>query len=320
MKLGLNRLPLLVKLVAVITLIACIGGKGILGYQLSGLGWFVPLLFSLLILLTRRGRIAFPLKMWAPWIMIVIIYQVFADIDYLQRSIMLLCPIIIGMTISKLNINEGALEDFSRLYKYMAIVLFTIVMFKSGIALTGTLPQRTGLAAEIMTGALLCALLAGGYAYGRKHELKWWFALATIPVIAVTRMGMIATGASLPLTLAPMNVLKRGLFILVFVFIGINLFYTERIQEKMFYSGGGTFQDLRWDNPDFATHGRSVIWEQMQYEIKKQPWFGHGANASEILYRGLCLDLHILITTGYGFSLIMVILARQYSDFVYWYS
>jgi O-antigen ligase len=281
MQLGLKNLPFLVKLVAVATIIACIGGKGILGYQISGFAWLIPLLVSLFLLFARRGKIRFPIRIWMPWILIVIIYQLLSDMQSFQRSIMLICPIFIGMAVSKFTITEKILEDFAKLYKYMALSLFTVVIFKSGISLTGMLPKHTGLAAEVMTGALICALLAGGYAYGRKHELGWWFALATIPIISVTRMGMIATSASLPMTLAPMNIVKRGLFVLIILFIGFNLFFTERIQNKMFYSGRGTIQDVKWDNPDFATSGRKVIWELMQREIKRQPWFGHGANASE---------------------------------------
>ena len=285
MKLGIDRLPFFVKLVAVTTIISCIGGKGILGYRISGLGWLIPLLLALFLFVARRGKIQFPIRIWMPWILLVIIYQLLSDMQSLQRSIMLICPFIVGMAVSKFTITEKMLEDFTKLYKYMAISLFIVVIFKSGIGLTGTLPMRTGLAAEVMTGALLCTLLAGGYAYGRKNELLWWVALATIPVISVTRMGMIATSISLPMTLAPMNIIKRGLFVMVILFIAFNLFFTERIQEKMFYSGRGTFQDVRWDNPDFATSGRNVMWEKMQYEIKKQPWFGHGANESEYFVR-----------------------------------
>ena len=94
-------------------------------------------------------------------------------------------------------------------------------------------------------------------------------------------MGMIATGLSLPLTFAPMKILKRIVLASMIIAAGYGLFFTERVQEKTFYSGSGTFQDISRENPDFATSGRKSIWEHMQTEIDKQPWFGHGANASE---------------------------------------
>jgi hypothetical protein len=282
------KLPFLVKLVAVFTIISCIGGKFILNFRISGLGWFVPLIFALVILLGRPGKIKYPLKIWLPWILVVIIYQYYAEAPVsLQRSVMLLCPIIVGITVSKYSVEEKEIEDFKRLYKYMAIALIIVVLIKTGIIFTGVLPFRTGLAAEVMVGALLCCLFAGSYAYGRKKDLLWWTTLAAIPVIAVTRMGMIAASLSLPMTLAPMKVIKRFIFIIVILIVGVNIFFTERIQEKMFYSGSGTLQDLRWDNPDFATTGRRDLWAAIEEQIDRSPWFGHGANASEEFVRNL---------------------------------
>ena len=55
-----------------------------------------------------------------------------------------------------------------------------------------------------------------------------------------------------------------------------------RTQEKMFYSGRGTLSELRLDNPDFATSGRSYMWDMMKPQIESEPLFGHGANASEL--------------------------------------
>ncbi len=92
---------------------------------------------------------------------------------------------------------------------------------------------------------------------------------------------MIATGLSLPLTFAPMRMFRRIVLASMVIAAGYGLFFTERVQEKTFYSGSGTLQDVRRDNPDFATSGRNRIWEHMQAEIDRKPWFGHGANESE---------------------------------------
>lgn len=276
------KLPFLVKIVAIFTIIASVGGKFILGYQVSALGWVIPLIFAMLLLVTKPGKIKFPLKIWVPWIVVVIIYQVFAEApNSLQRSVMLICPIFVGIAVSKYSVREEALKHFRRLCKYMAISLIAIVVLKSGIGLISGFMLSRGLAAEVMTGALLCCLFASNYAYGRKHDLLWWATLATIPVLALTRMGILATSLTLPITLTPMKVMKRFIIFIVILIIGFNVFYMERIQEKMFHSGSGTLQDLRWDNPDIMTTGRKALWEIMQDEIDKAPWFGHGANASE---------------------------------------
>jgi len=277
-----TKLPFLIWVVAVSTIVASIGGSSFLGYNIAGYAWAVPLFVSIIVFLARRGRIRLPLSIWVPWIIVVAGYLLFADAENaFQRSALLLCPLFIGMTVSKYRIGDNELSGFRILYRYMAITLYIIVVLKTGLLVTGALPGGSNLAAPVMTGALLCTLFATNYMFGQKRDFVWWGALAAIPVIGLMRMGMIATGLSLPLTFAPMKIVKRVFLITLILSAGFGLFHTERVQQKMFYSGSGTLQDVSRENPDFATSGRSRIWENMQVKIDEQPWVGHGANASE---------------------------------------
>lgn len=276
------KLPFLVWMVAISTMVACIGGTNFLGYNISGYAWAAPLFLAIIIFFTERGKIQFPVMIWLPWICVVAGYLIFAEAENaFQRSVMFLCPLFIGLTASKYKISDNELSSFRRLYRYMTISLYVVVLLKTGLLVTGVLPGTSNLSAPVMTGALLCTLFATNYMFGQKRDLVWWGALSAIPIIALTRMGMIATGLSLPLTFAPMKMLKRIVLASLIIAAGYGLFYTERVQEKTFYSGSGTLQDVSRENPDFATSGRKSIWEHMQTEIDKQPWFGHGANASE---------------------------------------
>ena len=280
------KLPFLIWVVAVSTMVACIGGESFLGYNISGYAWAVPLSVSIMVFFSRGRRITLPFLIWVPWIIVVAGYLLFADAENAyQRSVMLLCPLLIGMTVSKFSIGEGELSSFRLLCRYMAISLYVIVLLKTGLLMTGALPRATALSAEVMTGALFCTLFATNYMFGQKRDIVWWGALAAIPAIAVTRMGMIATGLSLPLTFAPMKLMKRVVLFLLIIAAGYGLFQSERVQQKTFYSGSGTLQDVSRENPNFATSGRNFIWENMQVEIDKQPWFGHGANASGIFVK-----------------------------------
>jgi O-antigen ligase len=276
------KLPFLVWVIAVSTGIACVGGTSFLGYNIAGYAWAIPLFLSAIIFLRNQGKVWFPVWIWLPWACLVVIYVIFAGAENaFQRSVMLLCPLFIGMTVSKCRIGENELSAFRRLYRYMAASLCVVVVLKTGLLVTGALPEASDLAAPVMTGALLCTLFATNYMFGQKTDLAWWGALAVIPVIAITRMGMIATGLSLPLTFAPMKIFRRVVLTALIISVGYGLFFTERVQKKNFYSGSGTFQDISRDNPNFATSGRNFIWENMQVQIDKQPWFGHGANSSE---------------------------------------
>lgn len=277
-----TKLPLIIKVVLITTIIACIGGE-FLGFRVAGYSWMLSLLFALAVLLTAPGRVSFPILIWLPWVIIVIIYAILAvEVqNAVRRSIMFLCPIIVGIAVSKLKINEQDLQTFSSHYKKYAITLCIIILFKSGVFLTGALPLTTGLAPEVMTGSLFAAFLAIKYVLGEKKLLIWWCILAALPVVAVTRMGVLANGLTLPLAFAPMKKAKRIFLLLLIVIAGLAVFYSPRFQSKMFYSGRGTLSEVRLDNPDFATTGRISTWNMMKPGIKEKPYWGHGANANE---------------------------------------
>ncbi len=275
------QLPFIIWIVILSTLVATIGGQ-FLNYQIAGFGWFAPLILSVLIFFKTRGGVKFPILIWMPWILLVVIYLIVAKApNALQRSIMMLCPLMIGVTVSKLEIGEIELENFDKLCRYMAVALYAVIIIKAGILVTGALPSATGMAAEAMTGTLLCALFASNYVLGKKKELAWWAAFAVIPFIALTRTAILAAGLTLPSTFAPMKIFKRIGLIILIVILAIPVFYSERVQQKMFYSGKGTLAEVHPDNPDIATSGRKVLWEKLETEIDEKPYWGHGANASE---------------------------------------
>jgi O-antigen ligase len=274
------KLPFIIWIVVLSTIVASIGGQ-FFNYQIAGFGWFIPLVLSILIFLKIPGHSKFPILIWFPWILLVIIYLIFAKApNAFQRSIMLLCPLVVGMTVSKLKIGENELESFNKLCHYMAVALYVVIIMKLGIIVTGILPA-SGMAAEVMTGTLLCSLFSVSYVSGQKKELAWWAAFAVIPFIAVTRTAIVAAGLTLPLTFAPMNIFKRTVLIALIILLAIPVFYSERVQKKMFYSGRGTLAEVHPDNPDFATSGRKALWDKLEAEIDKKPYFGHGANTSE---------------------------------------
>ena len=277
-----DKLPFLVWVVVISALLADMGGKGILGYQFAALGWLIPLVFSLWSLARGLGGFSYPLWIWLPWCCFVVVYTAISDEpNAIQRCVMMLCPLVVGMAMSKAKVGENALAALRKIMLYMAIGLILLVAFKTGIIFTGVLPVITGLAAEVMTASILCNYFAARYVFGDRKVLKWWAILAAIPVIAVTRTAIAVNGLTLPLTFAPLSTLKRVIILTLIIIVGIGIFYSPRIQKKMFYSGRGTLEDIKWENEDFATTGRSYMWTKMWERIDEQPLLGYGANASE---------------------------------------
>ena len=58
---------------------------------------------------------------------------------------------------STIEIDEKGVKNLLNYIRYMAIALYVVIIFKTGIVITGKLPARTGLAAEAMTGTLFCS-------------------------------------------------------------------------------------------------------------------------------------------------------------------
>jgi O-antigen ligase len=273
--------PCIVWIVVISAFFAEVIEFSFLGRQIAGWAWVIPFIFSIFIILGRLSQIAFPVFIWIPWLCAVIGYSFLSGFSSLQRSIMLVCPVIVGIAISTSPIREIQSRGFLELIRLLLFALFVTVIIKTGLLFTGVLPSATGLAPQSMTAALLCTIFAVQYSVSRKKSLAHWIIGAAIPVISLTRMAITAAGITIPFTFGSLKMKKRLIFLFIVAILGIAFFYTERFQKKMFYSGQGTMKDVSFENPDFFTAGRSRLWDLMIEEIRQKPLWGHGGNASE---------------------------------------
>jgi O-antigen ligase len=282
------KLPFFPLWVGGATVVACFGGDTGMGFRVSGLAWILIFLLSLVVLIRQIRYIAFPIIIWLPWMFIVVLWGIlWPSPNSLQRSVILLCPLLVGLAASSFPLRAERIAGLPLLLRFITIALWILVIANTGLLVTGRLPETTGLAPQSITAALLCCYFAVEYAAGKPGALKWWGAVAFIPVLALTRMAVLAAGVTLPLTFARLKLSKRLLYMSLMILLGAMVFFTPRMQSKMFYSGRGGISDLRLDNPDFQTSGRSIMWEVMEDEIKQEPLLGHGANASEKVIRDL---------------------------------
>jgi len=275
------EIPFIIWIVIGSTFVAAAIESPILGRNISGWAWVLPLIISVFIIVRKPSHITFPLLVWTPWICIVVFHFINSGFSYLQRNMMLLCPIIVGMAVSTHRIREIHLKEFLLLIRISVFVLFSIVIIKTGLLISGILPPVTGLAAQSITACLLCSVFAVEYSINRKSSLLEWVFGAAIPVIALTRTAITVAGMTIPFTFASLKIKKRLIFLTIVAIVGVTVFYTERVQKKMFYSGQGTINDIWLGNPDLFTAGRSHLWDHMKEEIKIKPVWGHGSNASE---------------------------------------
>lgn len=257
------------------------------GVNFSGLAWVVPLALSLLILTRNFGKVTFPFNLWIPWVLLLFSYLLLVESEALdprvipaQRTVQLLSPLLVGMAASTFRPNSLLLDAFFRGMRILSILLLGIVCIKTGVLFTGRLPDVTGLAAEVMTVMLLCCFFASRFLVGReKLDLTFWGMLTCVPVVSLTRTAIAATLLTFPLSFGPMRKSSRIFILLLIVGVGMGLFYSPRVQKKMFYSGQGELSDIL--NEDFATSGRSFMWEQMYARAQEEHWTGHGTGSGE---------------------------------------
>ncbi len=282
------KLPFLVLWVGFATVVACFGGGSFLGFQIAGLAWVVTLVLALMILLRQAGSISFPWWIWLPWATLVIVYYSLSHYESaLQRSVMLLCPLVVGLAASTYRMAAEKVAGLHLLMRFITVALWGVVVLNTGLLVTGRLPATSGLAPQAMTACLMACYFVAEYAVGNRRALRWWGVLAVIPVIALTRTAMVACAATLPASFAKLKMTKRMLFGGLILAAMLVVFYSPRVQHKMFRSGHGSIEDLSLDNPDLQTSGRTAIWDAMEARIRLKPWFGYGANSSEAFVKSL---------------------------------
>jgi hypothetical protein len=282
------KLPLLIWLIFIGTIMAFTEGN-VMGYRLTGIGWFLPFCVSVFIVMMRINRIKFPVFLWLPWIFVVIGYYLNSDFPALQRSVQILCPILIGMAVSTYRYQDAHVDRIFRLLKYLSVSLIVIIIFRLGVPFTGVLPPTTGLAGQSITAILFCTIYAARYSLGSKSDLRWWWLMAIVPVIAVTRTAIAVTGLTLPFTLGPMKLSRRIPLVVIIIILGFILFHTPRIQSKTFKSGEGEMSDVL--SKDFSDNARFYMWKNFDEQIKKKQWFGYGAGAGERFVRLITNDV-----------------------------
>jgi hypothetical protein len=292
-RLAKRPVPLMFKALAAGMLASYVPGIVPLPVSISYLGWMLPLLMAGFLLLMRGALVRFPVWIWAPWVMMVAIYAVFSDTENaLQRSIMLLVPVAVGAACSGIAVDDALLDRAKRWMKIFTLIFLLAAGVSVGILTQGSLADVSGFAAGSITASLLACWFVAWYAAGDTRARWWALLMVLIPVAANTRTGMVAVALALPLTLAPLKLSRRLIAVAILVGLAVLVFQSERVQQKMFFSGSGSvsealtgLQDLISGNAgdvgDFDTSGRAAMSLALTSHLKEAYWMGHGANTTE---------------------------------------
>lgn len=282
-----QKLPVLVWVAFLGTMAASFLVTDILPFNISGLAWAGTLLISLIILAQRAPYWRFPASIWLPWFFLLLLYlpeslsnPLDSRVSPIQRSSQLVTPMIVAISLSTYRITPRLLTEFTHCF-FMFLGLFWFLAIATNlqdILKLGT----TGLAGQSMTAMLGCIFFLCRYLLRSQYkDLAIFIFMATMPILAVTRM-VIAVTLMLPnFMLVPLSLIRRGLYFALSILVAVSIFFLPQVQKKMFYSGSGQLGDLSLDNQELSTSGRKALWEKLFSYADKSPWFGHGTGQGE---------------------------------------
>jgi len=276
---GLNRFMMLLITAAMIPWL--FGGVEIFGFKIMGWAWVIPLIVASLICLKNLRYIAFPIGLWIFWALLLGVYWFFGrgNPDALQSLMQMLSPIVVGCAVSTFRAENRQLEKFITWITRLAIITWILLLIRWPIVLTGKLPGHGFMAAEMIGLLLLGACYASFYACGSRRHLYYYFSMVAIVFVALVRGPLVAMLSCLPFTPVPLGVKKRIILVAVIIICTAVIFNTERVQQRMFFSGSGKIADIRWENPDFITTGRSVFLDVLWPGVEQEPIWGNGFNS-----------------------------------------
>lgn len=279
---GMNFFLLMIIVAAMLPWL--VGGHQVFGFNIAGWAWVIPLVISGLICLKNIKLISFPVGLWFVWISLIVVYWFFDrdNPNALQSLLQMIAPFVIGSAASTFRSDFYQMDRIINWISRLAIIAWIILIIRVPIIITGALPGYSFMAAEMIGLLLLGACYTSFYACGSHRHLYYYLSMLLITVISLVRGPMTAMLACMPLTLAPLRNKKRIILIALVIACALVIFNTERVQQKMFYSGSGELTDLHLDNPELRSHGRFFMWEILWAGVVEKPWLGNGWNSHRV--------------------------------------
>ena len=253
----------------------------ILGLNVSGWLWVFILIVAAILLIKNLPRVPFPFMLWLPWAAYLVCRIQELSLLGVQSTVQILLPLMVAASASTTALSKESFEIFDRWMRYFFIgvvtVFFTYVLpwALSDVGNSGWITG--GIIALFFQSYFLCSYLLRGY---RMLDLICVLIAVFIPVILTLRGPILGAFALCIFVFAPMSYLKRGVIVITVIVLGLATFYSPRVQSKMFYTGQGELTDLRKDNKNLNTSGRSSMAALVEQGLDDSVWIGHGANSA----------------------------------------
>jgi O-antigen ligase len=240
-----------------------------------------------------RGEIV---RRWWPWMIwfgFVWLSLIWCDqiliVSNIQDAMQLSMPLLVGMVAQAAIRTREDLQTLLRMF-FLTAVGMSVFAFFDG---TGTF-ERLGIATHTRAVAL-AATMVGGVLYAGFPDRKLWplvgWGLALfITLITKSRMATAALLVAPILHLGYRSLKWNAIGVVVAGLLAIGIFQTDAFQERFFYSGSGSMDDVASGNIDDA--GRFDAWEQIVRKSATRPLLGFGVGSTVDYVPTIWTEIH----------------------------
>jgi len=228
----------------------------------------------------------FSAKYWYPWLCYISIY-LFYDFSFigLQLTLQYSLPVFIGIVASGFTYNKKILVSISK--RLLILCSSIYLLFLISITFRGGFLPNT--AAVPMTLSIVAALSLGIFYITRRNiYLIVYFSLLLVPVVELTRMGILAFLALFVFHFGERRIGHKLINLSIAIPIGLLIFFSEGFQRKTFFSGSGQISDITldyYDNDVVNTSGRGSWKSALEEGLNKNPILGNGPRSDNEAFK-----------------------------------
>ena len=229
--------------------------------------------------LTGRFRPGFPVAAWLPWFGFVWLSLIWCERigrRELQDAMQVTMPLLVGIASALFVTSETELRRFLRVMYALPVLLAVIVVLNLRAG-AGEVSNGTYRVLSLTATLVGCVFLAG-LPRRRLVPLVGWASCLALTVVTGSRAATLAL-VTVP-AVHPLYTSLRGrvLIGLALVAVATSLFYLPVFQERFFFAGYGSIEDLAAGN--YLDFGRFAAWDAILAEAWRHPTLGAGIGSA----------------------------------------
>lgn len=307
----------------------------IFGFNITGWAWFIMLIVGVYYSLQQKNN-HFPLHLWIPWVIYITAHLLLRYTNAgLQLSLQYLLPILLGIVASGFKYDDS---KYRWLFKTLAKLSgFVVTLFIFGRLFRGGYTPQS--AATPMLISIIASLFIGMFYITNYTRYAIIFStLMLVPVIDMTRMGIVVFLTILILHLANKNIVSKIIMGVIGLLLATLIMNMDTFKKKTLVDSDDTveFSDIK-ENIDYyqsdkiQSSGRKTWYKMLEPGLEKNPYFGHGPRADgEILstffkgeHMGEAHNDYLSVRYNYGYIglslLLFGIVATYLSMYKIWF-